>query len=168
MFSIMLVILLIKIAVHLKPLKVSKFQNELLKSLSYYHVWNPHEILHWISDKNKNLKKIVRTHVLLLQLQNRRFYFIVGCTAKKCSTSTKAITFCSCYKKSCIAPKIEFFENYLVFSILPKKNEKIQHDVIIQVQNGNGVINRVVSCLKCIELACWVLQSSLDLYYYLR
>ena len=25
--------------------------------------------------------------------------------------------------------------------------------VIIQVQNGNGVLNRVVSCLKCMELA---------------
>ena len=29
---------------------------------SYYHVWNPYEILHWMSYKNKNLKKIVRTH----------------------------------------------------------------------------------------------------------
>ena len=24
---------------------------------SYYHAWNPHEILHWMSHKNKNLKK---------------------------------------------------------------------------------------------------------------
>ena len=24
---------------------------------SYYHAWNPHEILHWMSYKNKNLKK---------------------------------------------------------------------------------------------------------------
>ena len=27
--------------------------------------------------------------------------------------------------------------------------------VIIQVQNGNGVLNSVVSCLKCMELACF-------------
>ena len=38
--------------------------------------------------------------------------------------------------------------------------------VIIQVQNGNGVLNRLVSYLKCMELACWVLQASLELYYF--
>jgi len=26
--------------------------------------------------------------------------------------------------------------------------------VIIQVQSGNGVLNRLVSCLKCIKIAC--------------
>ena len=26
--------------------------------------------------------------------------------------------------------------------------------VILQVQNGNGVLNRLVSCFKCMELAC--------------
>ena len=31
------------------------------------------------------------------------------------------------------------------------------------VQNGNGVLNRLVPCLKCMELTCWVLQASLDL-----
>ena len=35
----------------------------------------------------------------------------------------------------------------------------------LQVQNGNGVLNRLVPCLKCIELACWVLQATLDLCY---
>ena len=39
---------------------------------------------------------------------------------------------------------------------------------VIQVQNGNGVLNRLFLCLKCIELACWLLQVILDLYYYLR
>ena len=40
--------------------------------------------------------------------------------------------------------------------------------VIKQVQNGNWVLNQLVLCLKCMKLACWVLQASLDLYYYLR
>ena len=26
--------------------------------------------------------------------------------------------------------------------------------VIMQVQSGNGVLNRLVSCIKCMELAC--------------
>ena len=34
----------------------------LMLQKSYYHAWNPHKNLHWISYKNKNLKKIVRTH----------------------------------------------------------------------------------------------------------
>ena len=34
--------------------------------------------------------------------------------------------------------------------------------------NGNGVLNRVVSCLKFMELACCLLKASLDLYYYLK
>ena len=34
--------------------------------------------------------------------------------------------------------------------------------VIIQIQNGNGALNRLVPYLKCMELA------SLDLYYYIR
>ena len=33
---------------------------------------------------------------------------------------------------------------------------------------GNGVLNRQVPCLKCMELACWILQASLDLYYHLK
>ena len=32
--------------------------------------------------------------------------------------------------------------------------------VMLQVQNGNGVLNRVVSCLKCLELVCWVLHRN--------
>ena len=28
--------------------------------------------------------------------------------------------------------------------------------------------NMLVSCFKCMKLACGVLQASLDLYYYLR
>ena len=35
-------------------------------------------------------------------------------------------------------------------------------------QNWNGVLNRLVPCLKCMKLACWVFQASLDLHYYLR
>ena len=30
------------------------------------------------------------------------------------------------------------------------------------------VLNRLIPCLKCMELACLELQASLDLYYYLR
>ena len=37
--------------------------------------------------------------------------------------------------------------------------------VIVQVQNGNGVLNRLVPCLKCMELAFLVLQDSLNMYY---
>jgi hypothetical protein len=40
--------------------------------------------------------------------------------------------------------------------------------VIIHVQSGIGVFNRLVLCLKCMELACWELQTSFDLYYYSR
>ena len=40
--------------------------------------------------------------------------------------------------------------------------------VIIQVKNSNGGLKRLVPCLKCMELACWVLQASLNLYYCLR
>jgi hypothetical protein len=43
-----------------------------------------------------------------------------------------------------------------IFTYLPK------------VQNANKVLNRVVPWLKCMKLACWVLQASLNLYYYLR
>jgi hypothetical protein len=37
--------------------------------------------------------------------------------------------------------------------------------IIIKAQNDNGVLNRLVPCLKCMELACLVLQASLDKYY---
>ena len=40
--------------------------------------------------------------------------------------------------------------------------------IIIKVQNGNVVLNRLVPCLKCTLVACWILQVNLDLYYYLR
>ena len=33
-------------------------------------------------------------------------------------------------------------------------------DVNIQVQYSHGVLSRLVSCFKCMELACWVLQAS--------
>ena len=49
-----------------------------------------------------------------------------------------------------------------------KKHHFYLPKVIIQVQNSNGVLNRLVRSLKWTELACWVLQASLDLYYYLR
>ena len=43
-----------------------------------------------------------------------------------------------------------FFQTFLAFAeygfYLPK--------VIIQVKNGNGVLKRLVPCLKCIKLAC--------------
>ena len=54
--------------------------------------------------------------------------------------------------------KKQFF--VIIFTYLSK--------VIIQVQNDNWVLNRVGSWLKCMELAWWVLQASLNLYYYLR
>ena len=38
----------------------------------------------------------------------------------------------------------------------------------IHVQNGNGVLKGLVPCLKCMKLVYWVLQASLDLYYYLK
>ena len=65
-------------------------------------------------------------------MQNRRFYthnenlsFIVGCTANKNAVHQGNYnSFCICYKKSCIAQKIEFFKKYLVFSILPKKRKE--------------------------------------------
>ena len=37
----------------------------LMLQRSYYHAWNPHEILHWMSHKIKIWKKIVQTHILL-------------------------------------------------------------------------------------------------------
>ena len=40
--------------------------------------------------------------------------------------------------------------------------------VIIQVQNDNRLLKRLDPCLKCMELACWVLQASLDQNNYLR
>ena len=40
--------------------------------------------------------------------------------------------------------------------------------VIIKVQNGNGVLSRLVPCLECMKVAWWILQLTLDLYYYLR
>ena len=76
------------------------------------------------------------------------FLVVIGC-----SCSFLVILCCSCL--SLLKP------NYLCHHFyLPK--------VIIQVQKGNGVLKRVISCIKCMELACWVLQASLNLYYYLR
>ena len=43
-------------------------------------------------------------------------------------------------------------------SILPK----------IQVKNDPGVLNRLVSCLKCMKLACKVLHGHLEPVYLLR
>ena len=92
----------------------------------------------------------------------------------------------SFWKKMCYAPKFLLFqtvvildpygvnfhggagEGFLSDPAFLKPNHFYLPKVIIQVQNGNGVLNRLVSCLKCIELACWGLQSSLDLYYFLR
>ena len=56
--------------------------------------------------------------------------------------------------------------NYLRSNVL--RHHFYLPKVIIQVQNGNGVLNRLARCLKCMELACWVLQISLDLCYHFR
>ena len=53
-------------------------------------------------------------HLLLVVLQIKMQYIDEG----------NYNSFCICYKKSCIALKIEFFEYYLVFSILPKNKRK--------------------------------------------
>ena len=58
-----------------------------------------------------------------------------------------------------------FVSNKSLSQIILRSNILRHHfylpKVTIQVQNGNGVLKRLVPCLKCMELACWVLQSSL-------
>ena len=47
------------------------------------------------------------------------------------------------------------------------KNNVLHHHIYIpKVQNGKRVLNRLVPYLKFMQLACWIPQASLDLYYY--
>ena len=52
-----------------------------------------------------------------------------------------------------------YFSNWL--------SDKLSYEAKSFVQNDNLVLNRLVPCLKCMELACWVFKASLDLYYHL-
>ena len=51
--------------------------------------------------------------------------------------------------KKCLNPSCTMFFMIILINL---------RYLIIQVQNGNGVLNRLVTCLKCMELACWLLQ----------
>ena len=47
-----------------------------------------------------------------------------------------------------------------------KKHHFYLSEVEIRVQNGQGVVNRLVPCLKCMELACQVLHGYFGQYIY--
>ena len=60
---------------------------------------------------------------------------------------------------------------YLSYSQIILRSNILRHHFYlpkVQVQNGNGVLNRLVPCLRCMKIACWLLQVILDLYYYIR
>ena len=75
--------------------------------------------------------------------------------------SLKSIRFCAWhyYKINRLWSQIISRSNVSSSSILPK--------VIIEVQSGNGVLNRLVRCVKCIYPIEYSI-ATLDRYYYLR
>ena len=53
------------------------------------------------------------------------------------------------------------YQNYLISNIVILRSNVFSSSfflpkVKIEVQSGNGVLNRLVACIKCMELACWV------------
>ena len=97
--------------------------------------------------------EIIQIKVCFAKLQ-RKSKFQISYRSGKVQTSFKSQNFC------------------IVSSLKPnhfKKQSSSSSFLLtygnLQVQNGNEVLNRVVSCHKCMEIACWVLQASL---YYLR
>jgi len=50
----------------------------------------------------------------------------------------------------------------LLYSQIILRSKVLRHHFCIHkvgLQNGNGVLNRLVLCLKYMEIACWVLQA---------
>ena len=63
------------------------------------------------------------------------------------------------------APWVNKRELYSLLLILGHQSSSFYLlKVIIQVQNGNGVLKRLVPFLKCMELACRVFQASLKCF----
>ena len=62
--------------------------------------------------------------------------------------------------KSLHCSKPNYFKNRHFHSYLPEVNR--------QVQNGHGVLSRLLLCLKCMELACRVLMAISNLYIHFR
>ena len=69
------------------------------------------------------------------------------------------------YWFQCIVCKAKLFYEAMFFVIIftNLRQGQLQRStslpkIIMQAQSGNGVLNRLVPCLKCIKLACWVLQ----------
>ena len=65
------------------------------------------------------------------------------------------------------------FASILLKAKLFQENNVFHHpfylpEVNIQVQNGHGVLSRLVPCLKCMELACQVLNGHFGPVYLLQ
>ena len=67
------------------------------------------------------------------------------------------------WNHQCVSKFKSRWVNLRIFYQVPSSNNWTKS----KSWSGNVALNRLVTCLKCMELACWVLQASLELYYYL-
>ena len=92
-----------------------------------------------------------------------------GSTPRLCVSHISTIFIDLKYSKKNIGLKlIKYKQSQIILRSNVLRHQFYLRNVIIQVLSGNGVLNRLVSYIKCMKLTCWVPQAGLNLYYYHR
>ena len=69
----------------------------------------------------------------------------------------------SFFLSSIISNKVKSYQEAMFFAII---FTYLKYN--IQIQNGHGVLEKLVSCIKDKELACWVLHGHFEYVYLLQ